>query len=164
MSELLHAVIGVRTIGRETWYVKRSMGMANYPGVWSLLSIQMREDELPDVMDLAAAEVLFRRMSEERLCGVPLVVTSHLTSGTCADNPMGRRVVLHLYGMSFLHEPVLNPAFYTESRWMKPAEYVEAAAGQTCGLCMRLWSAYAVKVGLAPMRFAPEVVPDDDVG
>jgi hypothetical protein len=159
----LHAVIGVRAIGRETWYVKRSPTMANYPGVWSLLSIQHGEDELPDVTDLAAAMTLFRRMSQERLGGVPLVVTGHLTSGTCTDNPMQVRVVLHLYAVSFQAEPVLDPAFYTEGAWMLPSAYVAAAEGQTCGLCMRLWSAHSVRVGLAAMRFAPEMVPDDGV-
>ena len=40
MSEDLHAAIGVWHRGSQTFYVKRSAQMQNYPLVWSLLSIQ----------------------------------------------------------------------------------------------------------------------------
>ena len=36
----IHAVIGVRRAGGATFYVRRSEYMENYPGVWSLFSIQ----------------------------------------------------------------------------------------------------------------------------
>lgn len=35
-KEPIHAVIGVRHRGSLTYYVKRSLAMPNYPGVWSL--------------------------------------------------------------------------------------------------------------------------------
>lgn len=156
----IHAIIGVRTDGKKTWYVRRSMSMKNYPGVWSLLSIQYLPEELPDCLDLGAAEALMQRMSDERLGGVPAFVRRYLTSGTCSDNPMGERVVLHLYEISLGWTPELEPEFYTDATWMLPEEYLEASEGLTCGLCMRLWSDHCFRAGLCDARFAPEPVLD----
>jgi hypothetical protein len=155
--EPLHAVIGVRFNRSKnlTYYVKRSDKMQNYPGVWSLLSIQYKPEELLDHLELWQAAPIFQRLSDERLGGVPIKVVRYLTSGTCSKNPINRRVTLHLYEIEF-RQPVLNEAYYVEEAWLTPEEYVERAAGQTCGLCMRLWSDYAVRNGLAIKRFAPK--------
>lgn len=155
----IHAVIGVCHSGDRTLYFKRSAQMENYPGVWNLLSIQFAPAELPDFMDLENAQTLFRRMSAERLRKAPLLVKRFLTSGVCSDNPMQRRVHLFLYELELLAGAGnLNPRFYTDHGWFSPEEYQQRAAGAACGLCLRLWSDYAFRNGLSPVRFAPEPV------
>lgn len=109
------AVIGVRYEGPRAWYVRRSDRMANYPGVWSLPSIQFAPVELPDVHDLNRVTGHFSRLSQERLGDVGIDVKRHLTSGTSDINPMGVDVTLHLYHIELADDPVLDPAFYVES-------------------------------------------------
>src|SRR4051812_11521045 len=96
-TQPIYAIIGVRHKGPSTFYVKRSMEMENYPGVWSLFSIQYRPEQLLDPNDLEAASRLFERMSAERLGGVPIRVKEHLTEGASDENPMNRWVSLQLY-------------------------------------------------------------------
>jgi hypothetical protein len=156
----IHAVIGVRYDGRRTLYVKRSDAMENYPGVWSLLSVQFDPGELPGLDDLVAAQRIFDRLSFERLGALRLRVERHIVSGTCSDNPMGRRVVLHLYAISYNGVASLNPRYYSDQAWLTPSEYEQRAAGMSCGLCLRLWSDYSFRHGLAPARFAPIPVLD----
>ena len=77
-----------------------------------------------------------------------------------SDNPMKCRVHLHMYEIRFETEPVLNPAFYTDSAWLEPEEYLARSKDSTCGLCMRMWSDYCVRNGLASNSFAPVLVND----
>ena len=153
----IHAVIGVRRRGSKTYYVQRSAHMENYPGVWSLFSIQHDPASLPDVTDIIAAQSLFAAMSKERLNAVPIRTVSYLTSGSSDQNPMNVNVTLHLYQIEFDQEPRLNPRYYIGDDWLTPAEYEERSAGQACGLCLRLWSDYAWLHGYADRPFVPTV-------
>jgi hypothetical protein len=131
--------------------------MRNYPGVWSLFSIQFKGGELPDVCDLKVVGEHFRRMSEERLGGVPVATKRYLTSGSSDQNPMGVDVNLYLYEIEFAAEPILNPAYYTDGAWLLPEEYEARCADKVCGLCLRLWADYAWMVGYTdrPFRSTP---------
>ena len=129
--------------------------MDNYPGVWSLFSIQHDPAALPDVTDTAAAQPLFDAMSAQRLGGTPVHVKSYLTSGSSDLNPMGVEVTLHLYEIEFDHEPALNERYYTAGAWLTAAEYEERCAEQVCGLCLRLWSDYAWLQGYTDRPFLP---------
>lgn len=151
----IHAVIGVRHNGPSTFYVKRSEEMENYPGVWSLFSIQYNPEELPDAEDLVAASRLFQRMSAERLGGVPVRARKFLTTGASDENPMNAWVSLQLYEIDLPQEPVLNPRYYTDGEWLSPEEYEERCAKQLCGLCLRLWSDYAWIMGITDRPFIP---------
>ena len=151
----LHAVIGVRFGPGRTFYVKRSGKMANYPSVWSLLSIQFDPIELPDPDDLPKVQEFMESMSKERLGGVAISTKGFLTSGNSTDNPFGKHVHLYLYEVEFSREPVLNPDYYTDAAWLTPEEYEERSAGQRCGLCLRLWSDYAWMAGLSHRPFIP---------
>ena len=102
----LHAVIGVWHRGDETYYVKRSEKMQNYPGIWSLFSIQFRPNELTDPKDLSSVRRLLRKLSKERLSNEPVTVKAHLVSGDSDDNPIDRHVFLHLYEIELEKEPV----------------------------------------------------------
>ncbi len=158
----IHAVIGVWRDGPRTIYVKRSESMENYPGVWSLLSIQFHPGrELPNQFDMPAVQRVFDRLSNERLNGAPIKVDRYLTSGFCTDNPMQKMVLLHLYEISLADEPKLNPAFYESSASLLPHEYMKRAEGSACGLCLRLWSDYSYRNGLVSARFAPAPRTDD---
>jgi hypothetical protein len=84
----IHAVIGVRRAGGATFYVRRSEHMENYPGVWSLFSIQYDPAAVADVTDLQAVTPLFEMMSSQRLGGVPIKVKSYLTSGSSDQNSL----------------------------------------------------------------------------
>lgn len=153
-KEPIHAVIGVRHHGESTYYVKRSLEMVNYPGVWSLFSIQFQPYQLPDPTTTGGAvDELFRRMSVERLGGVPVHVVRYLTSGSSDDNPMDVDVHLHLYEIRLPEDPRLNPRFYTDGAWLSPDEYEDRCADQVCGLCLRLWADYAWLSGSAPRPF-----------
>jgi hypothetical protein len=132
----IHAVIAVWHRGARTFYVRRSARMANYPLVWSPLSIQFDPKQV-DPLDLAQVQPLMDRMGRERLCGARVRVTSHLSSASCAENPMERRVFLHLYEVELDVEPTLDSAFYSDAAWLEPPEYQQRAAGATCGLCTR---------------------------
>lgn len=153
----IDAVIGVRRTGGSTFYVKRSGHMENYPGVWSLFSIQHDPVALPDVTDIVAAQPLFEAMSDQRLGGTPVRVRSYLTSGSSDMNPMDVEVTLHLYEIEFDGEPSLNPRYYTEGEWLTAAEYEERCAEQVCGLCLRLWSDYAWLQGYTDRPFVPRI-------
>lgn len=149
----LQAVIGVWHHGDATYYVKRSEKMENYPGLWSLFSIQFQPEELPDPEDLSSVEPLMQKMSEERLCGQPVTVKSHLVAGDSDDNPIDKHVFLHLYEIEFEKEPKLNPDYYEAGEWLTPEEYERRSAGGKCGLCLRLWSDYAWLAGLSDRPF-----------
>ena len=150
----IHAVIGVRYHGASTYYVKRSLKMANYPGVWSLFSIQFKPHELRNPKQVGGeVDELFGRMSEGRLGGVPVKVKSYLTSGSSDENPMGVEVNLHLYEVALAEEPRLDPRYYTDAAWLRPEEYEHLCAGQACGLCLRLWADYAWMTGLTERPF-----------
>ena len=151
----IHAVIGVRHDGPSTWYVRRSEEMANYPGVWSLMSIQFAPDDMPDPKDLDVAAGHFARLSEQRLGGVPIDVVDHIVTGSSDMNPMGVEVTLHLYKITLPSEPVLDSRYYVDSGWLSPEEYERRSAGQPCGLCLRLWSDHAWLTGLTDRPFVP---------
>ncbi|MBW8000805.1 MAG: hypothetical protein FVQ80_02125 [Planctomycetes bacterium] len=153
----IEAVIGVWCKDGRTFYVKRSEQMKNYPNVWSLLSIQFTPEELPDFTDLAAAQKLMEKMSDERIGGVPVTLKRYLKSSKCSDNPMQVPVTLHLYQIELDGEIKLNPRYYTDSTWFTVEQYLEASANSTCGLCMRMWSDYCYQSGLSEIRFAPRV-------
>ncbi|MEA3037128.1 MAG: hypothetical protein QOH04_2905 [Sphingomonadales bacterium] len=154
-TQPIYAVIGVRHKGPSTFYVKRSLEMENYPGVWSLFSIRYRPEELLDPNDLQATGRIFERMSAERLGGVPVRVKEHLTEGASDENPMNQYVSLQLYEIDLPREPNLNPRYYTESDWLSPEEYEDRCAEQRCGLCLRLWSDYAWCMGITDRPFIP---------
>jgi len=158
----IDAIIGVWARGDRTFYVKRSECMENYPGVWSLLSIQFAPDELPDFLDFGKVQPVMEKMSRERLDGAPIRVVRYLKSSRCSDNPMNVPVVLHLYQIELDEEPQLNPRYYVDSAWFTPEEYLRASANSTCGLCMRMWSDYCYQHGLSDIRFAPQVQEDEE--
>ncbi|MER8388340.1 hypothetical protein NKH14_22970 [Mesorhizobium sp. M1380] len=158
----IHAVIGVRRAGGATFYVRRSEHMENYPGVWSLFSIQYDPVSVADVADLAAVAPLFETMSAQRLGGVPVRVKSYLTWGSSDRNPMGVEVTLHLYEIEFDEEPRLNERYYTDGIWLTAEEYEERCAEQVCGLCLRLWSDYAWIMGYTDRPFIPHVYNEAD--
>ncbi len=162
MASQIEAVIGVWFKDERTFYVKRSDRMKNYPGVWSLLSIQFEQNELVDFTDLATVEKVMKRMSEERLGGVPIRLIHYLKSARCSDNPMQVPVTLHLYQIELEREPDLKPEYYVDSAWFDPEEYMKASENATCGLCMRMWSDYCYQRGFSKTRFAPRVRQDDE--
>lgn len=152
-SPELHAVIGVRFSGNETYYVKRSKNMRNFPSVWSLLSIQFDPSWLTHPEDLKKVQILMEKMSRERLGGVPVRVKKWLISGSDSESPVGCPVHLHLYEIDLLEEPRLNSQFYTDAAWLTAQKYELFSAGQACGLCLRLWSDYAWMAGLTDRPF-----------
>jgi hypothetical protein len=152
----IHAVIAVWHRGSKTFYVKRSERMTNYPLVWSLMSIQFNP-EIVDPLDLALVQPLMNKMARERLYDAPVRVIRYLSSANCADNPMARRVFLHLYEVELTADPNLNSEYYIDSAWLDPDEYELRSEGSTCGLCLRMWSDYCVNHRLTVRRFAPPV-------
>ncbi len=156
-KEEIEAVIGVWCKDGKTFYVKRSPQMQNYPSAWSLLSIQFTPEEFPDFTDLAAAQKVMEKMSQERLGGVEVALSRYLKSARCSDNPMQVPVTLHLYQIELDSKPKLNPRYYVDSAWLTVEEYLAASADSTCGLCMRMWSDYCYQAGLSKIRFAPSV-------
>ena len=160
---ILHAVIGVWYQGDRTFYVQRSDKMENYPGAWSLFSIQYTADELPDSLDLDRVQPLMERMSAERLSAAPIKVRQFLTASTCTNNPINMIVNLRLYRVEFASEPVLNPSYYVNAAWMTPAEYLDRRGNALCGSCLRMWSDYCRKHGLNDTRVVPALVPAKNV-
>jgi len=144
--EPIRAVIGVwyRPHTKQTYYVLRSAGMENYPGVWSLPSLQYKKEELPDPLDCSAARRIFERMGAERFHGDPIHVYGHLISGSSDENPMERMVELSLYAIAFESEPMLNARYYLDGRWMTEREFdlKSVLAPLPCGLCTKLWKGY----------------------
>jgi hypothetical protein len=159
-SSEIHAVIGVWHRHGRTFYVKRSPKMVNYPSVWSLLSIQFEPYSI-DPVDFIQVGSLMSRMADDRLGGIGLRVLRYLSSAACTDNPMRKRVVLHMYQVELEAEPELNENYYIEFAWMTPGEYAVKAKDATCGLCMRMWSDYCVRHGLAGQSFARALMPED---
>lgn len=158
-EHLLHAVIGVWYRDDRTFYVQRSDKMENYPGAWSLFSIQYDPDELPDSLDLTRVQRLMDRMSGERLHGTPIVVRRFLTASTCTENPINKIVNLWLYRVELNSEPVLNPEYYIDAAWMTPAEYLDRRGNALCGSCLRMWSDYCYKRGLSDTRIVLGLIP-----
>ncbi len=142
---ILHAVIGVWFRGEHTFYVKRSKKMKNYPGAWSLFSIQYTPGELPDSLDLDHVQRLMDRMSNERLRGSPISVRQFLTASTCTKNPINMIVNLRLYHVEFANKPALNRAYYEDAAWMTPPEYAARRGNALCGSCLRMWREYSSK-------------------
>jgi hypothetical protein len=151
----LHAIIGVWNRAERTYHVRRSALMENYPGVWSLLSIQVAPEELPDPTDLAAAQAHMGRMAVQRLNGARIDTVELLSSDSSDKNPIGKNVHLHLYRIELDGEPELSPAYYSEGRWMTFEEYEHAASDSPCGLCMRMWGDYAFLHGIIDHPFIP---------
>jgi hypothetical protein len=139
--------------------------MENYPGVWSLFSMQYDSTKVAEVTDLEAVTPLFKAMSVQRLGGVPVRVKSYLTSGSSDQNKMGVQVTLHLYEIEFDEEPRLNERYYTDGAWLTAEEFEARCAQQICGLCLRLWSDYAWIMGYTDRPFIPhtahEVFPSE---
>ena len=79
----MHAVIGVVYQKGRTLYVKRSKQMVNYPGVWSLLSLQYSPEEFQDQLDPDTAQLLMQDMANQRLGGARVKILRYLISGTC---------------------------------------------------------------------------------
>lgn len=143
MSSNIYALIGVRRIGERTYYVKRSPVMANYPNIWSLLSIQFDPGEVTDPANLHVVSTHIQRLSDQRLGGVRAAATSLLISGDQYSAAIGKHVFLHLYEVELAAEPELNPLYYVDAAWWTPEQYAEKTVSQTCGLCLRLWASYA---------------------
>lgn len=151
----IRAVIGVSYLtppgaSLVTYYVKRSMRMENYPGVWSLPSIQHEAGELHDPCDLRAAQKIFTRMSHERFYDAPIAVLGHLVAGSSDENPLGRMVHLNLYRVGFLEEPMLNPRYYANSAWLVGEEFTQKTmfSPLPCGLCTKLWQQHQGRLGI----------------
>ncbi len=161
-ERILHAVIGAWHRGERTFYVQRSNKMKNYPGAWSLFSIQYAPEELPDSLDLDRVQRVMERMSAERLHAAPVRVRRFLTASTCTHNPIDMIVSLRLYDIEFESEPSLNPDYYVDSAWMSPVEYLQRCGNATCGSCMRMWSDYCYKHRLCEFRFAPRLLQADE--
>lgn len=160
-SREIHAVIGVWYKDGRTFYVRRSPKMANYPNVWSLLSIQFSPTTMAHDTSIEVVQSLMERMSKQRLGGVGIQVRRYLTSAHCSNNPMDKLVFLHMYSIELDDEPELNPDYYTESAWLTPEEYVERSRDSACGLCLRMWSDYSVRHRLSERSFAPALVAAD---
>ena len=153
----LFAIIAVAYVGGRTLYVKRSERMENYPGVWSLPSVQFDPGELTGRKDMRRVLTYLRKMSNQRLGGAKISVLDLLTSGSSDVNPISRDVHLFLYRIALEEEPALNPDFYTDMKWMTAAEFEDVSAGQTCGLCVRLWADHAWLLGLTDRPFNPRI-------
>lgn len=141
----LHAVIGVWAKEDKTFYVKRSETMENYPGVWSLFSIQFQASLLPAIPSTKDVGGLFNKMSSERLQGSDLEVKKYLTSSQCKKNPINKHVFLHMYELHFRNTPVLNRKYYSDGIWMTREEYLEESKDMKCGLCVRMWADHLSK-------------------
>jgi len=152
----LFAIIAVAHDGERTFYVKRSSRMTNYPGVWSLPSIQFDPCDLDDYTNLDRVETYVRKLSEQRLHNAQFVMSEFLTSGSSDVNPIDRDVHLYLYRIALKSQPSLNFDFYTDSKWMTAAEFEEASANQACGLCVRLWADHAWMLGITDRPFNPK--------
>ena len=157
----INAVIGVCYEGTKTLYVKRSANMENYPGVWSLFSIQFDPDELTDHLDLSNVQRLMSKMSEQRLGNIHTKVKGYISSTVCTENPINSIVKLHLYSIAFEESPLLNPEYYSDMAWLTGDEYLDKRGDRTCGSCMRMWSDYCVKQGIADTPFAPPLDYDE---
>ena len=149
----VNAVIGVWHDGPVTYYVRRSQKMRNYPGVWSLPSIQYRAQEVSQPEDLLCVQPLFEKMSKQRLGNVPVCVKDYLISGSSDRNPYGLHVHLHLYRIEIIRDPDLEADYYTDGAWLTAGEYQRRNADQACGLCLRLWSDYAWLAGITDRPF-----------
>jgi len=160
LSREIHAFIGVWYEEGKTFYVRRSRKMANYPGVWSLLSIQFEPSSYQEQLDPGYVQSFMEQMSRERLGGVGIRVVRFLSSAHCMQNPMNAHVFLHMYSVELDEMPRLNPEYYEECAWMTPEEYMEKSTGSACGLCLRMWSDYSVRHRLAAQSFAPELVAE----
>lgn len=135
----LHAVIGIWTRGEETYFIKRSEQMENYPDVWTLFSIQYEPDEIDDPKNLGQAQIIMNRMSEERLYGSPVTVNQHILTEESDENPIDTYVHLDLYEIEFPQEPSLNPRYYVGGEWLTLDEYASRNTSETCGSCMRMY-------------------------
>lgn len=133
--------------------------MENYPDVWSLLSIQFDPRQV-DYSDIDQVQRLMDHMSAQRLGSVPVRVLNLIGSGTCGNNPINKRVFLHMYLVYMELEPNLNPSYYVDAKWLTPEEYMERSKEAPCGLCTRMWSDYSYAHGLSSERFAPMVTED----
>ena len=96
-----------------------------------------------------------KKMSLQRLGDAPIRVREFLTAGEARNTSIGHFVHLDLYRIDFDAEPILNPDYYTEGRWMDFDEYASAVAGSPCGLCVRLWTDHAYLLGLCSHPFLP---------
>jgi hypothetical protein len=151
----IHAVIGVWHRGADTFYVRRSMDMTNYPGVWSLPSIKYDPASPWDAADLDEATWFFHRLSMQRLGGAAVTVERFLYEDTSDMNPMGVDVTLRLYEITIGEGIRLEPSYYVESAWMMPEVYERESAGQPCGQCLRMWSDWAWLHGITDRPFVP---------
>ena len=129
--------------------------MRNYPGVWSLFSIQFTPRDFTDPTDLESAQFLFERMSKQRCNGAGVRTLELLATDRSDRNPIGHNVHLRLYRIEFDTEPELNPDFYENGRWMTFDGYELAASGEPCGLCMRMWGDVAFLKGIIGRPFLP---------
>jgi hypothetical protein len=136
---VLYAVIGAWYRGDRTFYVKRSEKMQNYPGAWSLFSIQYDPSEMPDSTDLATAQRIMERMSDERLYGAPVQVRAFLTASTCNNNPINKIVNLRLYRMELERQPALHRDYYVDAAWLTRTELETRRGNTVCGSCLRAW-------------------------
>lgn len=141
-NRILHAVIGVWFRGDRTFYVQRSDNMQNYPGAWSLFSIQFDPAELHEPFHLPGAQKLMERMSAQRLHGTPVETKRFLTATTCTKNPINKIVKMWLYQIEFMREPDLNSEYYINSAWMTQEEYHKRRSTALCGSCIRMWADY----------------------
>ena len=133
-QRLIFALIGAWAKNGKVFYVKRSMNMPNYPGVFGLLST--RYDPLNDgfMGDAESAKPTFQRMADERLHGAPIKVGKKITSHTYQTGPAGP-LHLEIFEIFLEQEPALNPEFYTEFAWMDRWNLLNLSIKGECGKC-----------------------------
>src|ERR1700688_3150571 len=95
----LFGIIAVAHDDDRTFYVRRSQKMINYPGVWSLPSIQFDPRDIADLKDPHQVQRYMEKISSDRIGGVQIKAKAFLTSGDSTDNPISRHVFLHLYAV-----------------------------------------------------------------
>lgn len=145
MKPPLYAVIGVAIDGRRTFCVRRSDEMENYPGVWSLLSVQTLDGDMKNPLDLEEAQASFDRLSQERLGGAPLKVLRHIKSNDSDQMPIDYHTYLHMYEVYVdTKKVVLDSHYYTECAWLTQAEISKRNRNLPCGLCLQMLTDYGM--------------------
>lgn len=145
--EPIRAFIGAWKKGDKTYYVKRSDKMENYPGVWSLFSMQIpweKFTELPQDRDLALD--IMQTISNQRLGGLEVTNALWISGAESFRTELGKSVALHLYRVELIGEPKLNPYFYSEGAFLTADEF-RSMDKMPCGTCVRMWSKHGINKG-----------------
>ena len=123
------------------YYVKRSSKMDNYPNTWGLLSRQWNRNDYHNILGLKdKLQPLFQEMSVQRLDNTPIKVIQWLATqaNKPEENPLGCWLYLDIFQIELEKEPVLNPEFYTEAKWMTRKDILNLSITQECGRCTEM--------------------------